>query len=107
MDGDESTVDCGIHGIQPIAFACAHIAHGLLDATTPGFIIAPEGSEPLPLAWCDNCEEMVSQLGGDWTREASDRAGFKLLCAGCYSEAKGLAIAANRFRNLRSAGGPR
>lgn len=98
--GDE-TVDCGLHGTQPISFVCTHIAHGLLDGSTPGFIIAPEDDHPLPLAWCDHCETMVDSVGGDWSEEASERADFKLLCAGCYAEAKGIALVAGRFRNLR------
>lgn len=97
----EEIIDCGIHGQQPITFACTHIAHGLLDGTTPGFVVAPEGEEPNPMAWCDACEVMVDELGGDWSNEASDRAEWKMLCAGCYTEAKGLAIVANRYRNIR------
>ena len=101
--GEPPSVDCAIHGRQQLAVACTHIAHGLLDGTTPGFVIAPEGSEPLPNAWCDECEAMVDSLGGDWSEEASELAGFKLLCAGCYAEAKGIAINATRFRNVRPA----
>ena len=99
MSRDE-TVDCGVHGRQPISFVCTHIAHGLLDGTTPGFVIAPEDDHLLPLGWCDECETMVQELGGDWNDEARDRAEFKLLCALCYVEAKGIAIAEGRFRNL-------
>ena len=101
MERDEPLVDCGIHGRQRMTIACTHIAHGLLDGTTPGFVIAPEGDEPLPNAWCDECEIMVDCLGGDWSEEASERAEFKILCAACYGEAKGIAISANRFRNIR------
>ena len=97
----EEVIDCGIHGRQQIAFTCTHIAHGLLDGTTPGFVIAPDGDEALPMAWCDLCEVMVVELGGNWSEEASERAEWKMLCAGCYTEAKGLAVVANRFRNIR------
>lgn len=44
---------------------------------------------------------MVDSLGGDWGEQANDRADFKILCAACYGEAKGIAISANRFRNIR------
>ena len=101
MDFDDPLVDCGLHGRQRVAIACTHIAHGLLDGTTPGFVIAPEADEPLPNAWCDECEAMVESLGGDWSEEASERADFKILCVGCYGEAKGIAVNANRFRNIR------
>ena len=102
MESDGPKVRCGMHGEQDIAVVCAHIGDGLLGGMTPGFVIAPEGDEYLPNAWCDDCETMVIALGGDWSAEARDRAGFRLLCAGCYGEAKGLAIADNRFRNLRA-----
>lgn len=102
MSGTE-TVECGVHGRRPISFACTHIAHGLLDGSTPGFVIAPEDDHPLPLAWCDACETMVDELGGNWSEEASLRADFKMLCAECYGEAKGIAIVAGRFRNIRDA----
>ncbi len=107
MDADPALVDCRLHGRQPVAVACTHIAHGLLDGTTPGFVIAPEGGEALANAWCDACETMVESLGGDWGGEASERADFKILCAGCYGEAKGIAISANRFRNIRGSLPPR
>jgi hypothetical protein len=96
----EEVIDCSIHGQQEIAFACTHIAHGLLDGSTPGFVVAPEGNEPPPMAWCDACEVMVDRLGGDWGVEAFERADWKMLCAECYSEAKGLAVVANRYRNI-------
>lgn len=97
----EKVIDCAIHGRQEIAFACTHIAHGLLDGTTPGFIIEPEGDDPLPMAFCDACEAMADELGGIWSEEASNLADWKMLCAACYNEAKGLAVVANRFRNIR------
>jgi hypothetical protein len=97
----DETVECGLHGRQPISFVCTHIAHGLLDGSTPGFVTAPEDDHPLPLAWCNACDAMVESLGGDWSEEASSRAAFKLLCAACYGEAKGLAVVAGHFRNLR------
>jgi len=99
---EQDTIECGLHGRQPISFVCNHIAHGLLDGSTPGFVIAPENGEALPLAWCDQCETMVDLLGGNWSEEASRRAEFKLLCAECYAEAKGLAVAAGQFRNIRN-----
>ena len=100
---DEPTVDCERHGHRRISFACTHIAQGLLDGTTPGFVIVAETGELLPLAWCDACEIMISEEGGSWENdELRSRADFKLLCEDCYAEAKGMAISANRFRNLRS-----
>jgi hypothetical protein len=99
---NNETVECGLHGRQPISFVCTHIAHELLEGSTPGFVVAPEDDHPLPLAWCEACDQMVESLGGGWSDEARQRAGFKLLCAGCYGEAKGLAVVAGRFRNLRN-----
>ncbi len=97
---DEPMIECAIHGRRTIALACTHIAQGLLEETTPGFVIAPQTDGPDDFAWCDECETMVEGLGGDWNEDASDRADFKLLCADCYAEAKGLAVVAGRFRNI-------
>jgi hypothetical protein len=99
---DDEAVESGLHGRQPISFVCMHIAHGLLDGSTPAFVIAPEDDHPLPLAWCDGCEEMIDSLGGDWNAAGSSRADFRPLCASCYTEARGIAIVAGRFRNLCS-----
>lgn len=100
---DEPTVDCELHGQgRRISFVCTHIAHGLLDATSPGFVVVPDAGETLPLAWCDDCETFVTTRGdGTWTEDLRGEADFKLLCEDCYAEAKGLAIVANRFRSLR------
>jgi hypothetical protein len=100
---DEPTIDCERHGRRRISFACGHIAQGLIDATSPGFVIVAETGDLLPLAWCDQCEDMISTDGdGNWDDdELRRRADFKPLCEDCYAEAKGLAISAARFRNLR------
>ena len=99
-------VDCDSHGQRPITFVCTHIAHALVEGNPSSFLIAPEGPDPYPLAWCDACDEMVVELGGRWTPEASDCAEFKLLCASCYVEARELARIAGLFRDLTEPGAP-
>ena len=103
--GGQPTVDCELHGERKrISFVCTHIAHGLLEGTSPGFVVVPAAGEALPLAWCQGCEAFVTSKGeGTWTEELRGEADFKLLCEDCYAEAKGLAITANRFRSLLSA----
>lgn len=96
MTGEQ--IDCGIHGMQPLSLACMHIAQGLLDGSTPGFVCYPEVGEAYPLAWCDACETMVARSGGDWGGEATTQAGFKMLCASCYLEARALAQDAGALR---------
>ena len=98
--GEVELVDCDRHGQRPITFVCTHIAHALVEGSPCSFLIAPEGTDSYPLAWCDACDEMVDELGGNWTPEASDRAEFKLLCASCYVEARDLARIAGLFRDL-------
>ena len=105
---DEPTVDCSVHGTQPLSFVCIHIASGLLDETTPGFVIEPEDDHPLPLAWCEECDRWFEKIGRDWSsQEWPAHTGFKLLCARCYGEAKGRAISSNRFHNRRPSKTPR
>ena len=100
VDANPDHVTCGVHGSRPMTFVCTHIAHALLDGEACSFIIAPEGEDPFPLAWCEACEAMVVAQGGHWTREAADRAEFKMFCGACYEEARELAQAAGRFRDL-------
>jgi hypothetical protein len=97
MSQSKEEVVCGVHGPRPLAFACVHIAEGLLNGTTAGFVIAPEDpTEPYPLAWCDGCERRIGELGWrQWLDGASD---FKMLCADCYLEARDLARAVGLYR---------
>ena len=97
---DQGQIQCDAHGPQPISFACTHIAHGLLDGTSPGFVIAPEEpAEAYPLAWCAQCERLIGEAG--WRRWLDELADFKMLCAACYLEARDLARDAGTFRDLR------
>ncbi len=100
MDEGEPTLHCGLHGPgRRISFVCTHIAHGLLDGTSPGFVVDPEEGETLPIGWCDSCDPAARTRSGDWeTFKAA--ADFKMLCEDCYAEARGLAIDTNCFRNL-------
>jgi len=99
MPGVEQ-IRCDAHGEQPMSFACTHIAHGLLNGTTPGFIIAPEEpAEAYPLAWCTDCENVVGNVG--WRHWLDELADFKMLCGVCYLEARDLARDAGTFRTLR------
>ena len=96
MSGEQ--IDCGIHGMQPLTFACTHIAHGLLDGTTSGFVSYPEVGEAYPLAWCEECEVIASQLEDGWTDDFRRQSDFKMLCASCYLEGRDLARDAGRLR---------
>ena len=100
MQGAED-IQCDAHGLQPMSFACIHIANGLLAGSTPGFVIAPEEPvEVYPLAWCAECENTIGKVG--WRRWLDELADFKMLCAVCYLEARDLAGDAGLFRDLRS-----
>ena len=91
---------CDAHGRQPTGLACTHIAHGLLDGTTPGFVIAPEEpAEAYPPAWCADCERTIGEVG--WKHWLHELADFKMLCAVCYLEARDVARDAGAFRDLR------
>lgn len=90
-------VDCGRHGRQPFSFACTHISHGLLDGTTPGFVINHLSYEEHPIAWCDACEREFAAIGDDKVRRRQ-QADYKLLCSLCYVEARQLAVASGRMR---------
>ena len=103
MEADEPTVDCGVHGPgRRVSFACSHIAYGVLDGTSPGFVINPAPGEQLPAAWCDACQSEALLVGDDDWENWRAKADFKCVCEDCYAEARGLAIGANSFRKLPS-----
>jgi hypothetical protein len=55
-----------------------------------GFFWPADAAEPRPNAWCYECNERVKRTGGAWVGEAGEKLGAKLLCAGCYDDAKAL-----------------
>ena len=82
------TTDCHRHGSQGIGLVCTHIAHAIDSNAQVGFFWGDDTDTARPDAWCSECEKALVALKGasseDWFKEAE----FKILCAGCWDEAK-------------------
>jgi hypothetical protein len=83
-------VRCERHGLQDETFVCQHVVQSLRDSIPRGFYWAQKSEQERPDAWCSECNETVSRSGGEWTKEAEQFAGVKILCGACYDLAKAL-----------------
>lgn len=85
-------VECAQHGTQEETFVCQHVALSLITRKPVGFFWAGGTDRPRPDAWCLDCNQRLQQAGGEWTGPAAEHLGARLLCAGCYDEARALAL---------------
>ncbi len=85
----EEHIECSIHGQQAMALLCTHLAHSLHHRNPVGFFEYDTGDTGRPDAWCNACEEAWNH-----TQTESDREQWfincqhKLVCVGCWDEAK-------------------
>ncbi len=82
----ERIVNCSKHGRNGIGLACAHIAHAIDTGEKVGFFWQEVGDTGRPDAWCRTCEAHLIEHGD--TEEWFSLADFKILCVGCWDEAK-------------------
>lgn len=83
------TISCGEHGVSETCFVCEH----LVGASGAGFHVAYDPDRLRPDAWCDACEQLVQQVGGDWDALGDRHPNLSILCGGCYD--------LTRERNMR------
>lgn len=89
MGGDSTfEVHCGQHGAQPATFVCQHLARSIRTGVAVGFHVSGEnpGTER-PDAWCNDCERIRVDEGGEWNDRSETFAGITLLCGRCYDRA--------------------
>ncbi len=84
----KNKIQCNVHGEQETAFVCQHIAASLETRSRVGFCWSAEDDSSRPDAWCIECNERVKKTNWEWTGEAAEHLGVKLLCGKCYDEAK-------------------
>ena len=80
--------DCPKHGRQGIGLVCTHIAHAIDQDKQVGFFWGSEDDLARPDAWCTECESRLVALKGADSEDWFDDCDFKILCAGCWDEAK-------------------
>ena len=88
----DKVVKCQTHGFQPKTFVCGHIANSLITRQPVGFWWPEDSAQQYPDAWCSDCNERHRQCGYEWVGEAEQYLDAKLLCAGCYVEARRLCL---------------
>ena len=82
-------VVCPEHGRQRIGLACAHIAHAIDSGKPVGFFWGDDTDNAGPDAWCTTCEAaLLATPAGASTDEWFLACNFKILCAGCWDQAK-------------------
>lgn len=81
------TVECPVHGKQGIGIACIHVALAIDSGAQVGFFWSEDDQMARGFAWCGNCESRLLDNDGDFTK-IKETAQFKILCAGCWDEAK-------------------
>ena len=86
----KSTIECHKHGEREATFVCQHIAEGLRTRVAVGFFWAGSSAQKYPDAWCSECNDRVQRTNWEWVGEAAEHLGAKLLCAGCYIDARSL-----------------
>lgn len=78
---------CVRHGEQGIGIVCVHVARAVDSGEKVGFFWSPDPEMARPFAWCSACEAYLDRCGGD-VGELAKVAGFKIICAECWDEAK-------------------
>lgn len=79
--------DCVRHGPQGMGIVCIHVAVAIHSGDQVGFFWSPDPEMARPFAWCAACEQFLEENGGD-VDVLAKVAQFKLICAGCWDEAK-------------------
>jgi hypothetical protein len=84
----QSQTQCAVHGRQGIGLVCEHIALAVDRGERVGFFWGDDTDTARPDAWCLKCEQALLALHGasseGWFRDA----GFKVVCAKCWDDAK-------------------
>lgn len=88
----ERFVDCERHGRKAATFVCQHVAGSLWSRVAVGFHWPADSDQEFPDAWCSACNVRHQRCGWEWTGEAADHLGAKLLCSSCYVEARSINV---------------
>jgi hypothetical protein len=85
-------IDCMNHGRRATTFVCQHVAGSLLTRRPVGFFWSAADSKDFPDAWCAECNERHARSGLEWVGEALEHLDAKVLCSGCYLEARRMCL---------------
>jgi len=80
--------NCRTHGRQGIGIVCTHLAHAIDSGAQVGFFWGDDTDTARPDAWCFACEQALVALEGASSEKWFVDCDYKILCAGCWDEAK-------------------
>ncbi len=81
-------VKCSRHGVEGIALASVHVATAVDSGEPVGFYWGDDADTGRPDAWCAACERALVALEGASSEQWFVNADLKVLCVGCWDEAK-------------------
>ena len=78
------TVECETHGTKVrAAFVCCHLVETLRDRVARGLLWSRDDNGNVN-AYCDLCDQLLQQAGGDWTEDVEAQAKITLICENCF-----------------------
>lgn len=83
-------VNCSAHGEQGIGLVCKHVAVAVDSGARVGFFWGDDTDTARPDAWCSECEKALVALNGRSSKKWFLEAEFKVFCAKCWDQAKGV-----------------
>ena len=90
IDTIAGSVDCPHHGQVRPAFVCRHLFEQLLHQEfTPIGFLEPDAQSEEPNGWCRQCDAVMAREGV-WNDASEEFAGVKLVCSGCFAQARAL-----------------
>jgi hypothetical protein len=81
----DSVMQCPRHGTRRPAFVCRHLQHGA-GAGFHGPADPPAADFPFRNAWCDDCNRVLLEQGGEWNDVSEGHAGVVAICDGCFAD---------------------
>ena len=76
-------VECGEHGAVRPAFVCVHLVQTLRDRMPRGLLWSRDEDGNVN-AYCDLCDGLLEQAGGEWTDAVEAQAKITLICEMCF-----------------------
>jgi hypothetical protein len=82
MDGSK-TLTCPSYGEARPSFACSHSIDSLRTGLPKG-LNALRDDDGNFNGWCDECDRVLAQYGGEWNDESEALAKIGMICEGCF-----------------------
>ena len=79
-------IQCREHGARTCAFVCVHLLTAMQTGTSAGgpwMVEEATADDPEPVAWCLDCERILSDEG-EWTDRMGEFADLKVICDRCF-----------------------